>query len=37
MYLHAKDPHEGKYHLFINKRQNTYLKHLTDSKALDDI
>ena len=31
--LHAKDPYEAKYHLLINKRENTGLKYLNESKA----
>ena len=35
MCLYAKDPYEviSKYHLLINKRKSTGLKHLNDSKA----
>ena len=33
IYLFAKDPHEAKYQLLINKRENTGLKYLSDSKA----
>ena len=33
IYLSAKDPYEAKYQLLINKRENTGLKHLNDSKA----
>ena len=33
IYLYAKDPYEAKYQLLINKRGNTGLKHLNDSKA----
>ena len=32
-YLQAKDPHEAKYQLSINKRESTGLKHLNDLKA----
>ena len=31
--LYAKDPFETKYRLLINKRENTGLKYLNDSKA----
>ena len=31
--LYAKDPYEAKYHLLINKRENTGLKYLNESKA----
>ena len=34
MYLYAKDPYEAKYPFLINKRKNTGVKHLNDSKAL---
>ena len=44
IYLYTKDPNEAKYHLLINKRENTGLKYFNDSKAfteylndLDDI
>ena len=44
IYLYTKDPYEAKYHLLINKRENTGLKYFNDSKAfteylndLDDI
>ena len=33
IYLYAKDPYEAKYQLLINKRENTGIKHLNDSKA----
>ena len=33
IYLYAKDPYESKYHLLINKKENTILKRLNDSKA----
>ena len=33
MYLYGKDPYEAKYQFLINKRENTGLKHLNDSKA----
>ena len=33
IYLYAKDPYEAKYQLLINKRRNTGLKYLNDSKA----
>ena len=32
-YSYAKDPHEAKCQLLINKRENTGLKHLNDSKS----
>ena len=32
IYLHAKDPYEAKYQLRINKKENTGLKSLNDSK-----
>ena len=31
--MYAKDPYEAKYQFLINKRENTGLKHLNDSKA----
>ena len=31
--IYAKDPHEAKYQLLINKRESTCLKYLNDSKA----
>ena len=31
--LYAKDLHEAKYQLLINKRESTDLKHSNDSKA----
>ena len=34
IYLYAKDSHEKKYQLLINKRESAGLKHLNDSKAL---
>ena len=44
IYLYTKDPYKAKYHLLINKRENTGLKYFNDSKAfteysndLDDI
>ena len=33
IYLHAIDLNEAKYKLLINKRKNTELKYLNDSKA----
>ena len=36
MYLYGKDPYETKYHLLINKRESTGLKHLNDSKAFTE-
>ena len=33
IYLCAKDPHEAKYQLLINKRQSAGLKYLKNSKA----
>ena len=33
LHLYAKDPLEAKYQFLINKRENTVLKHLNDSKA----
>ena len=33
IYLYAKDPHEAKYQLLINKRESRGLKYLNDSKA----
>ena len=33
IYLYAKDSYEAKYQLLINKRENTGLKYLNDSKA----
>ena len=33
IYLYNKNPYKVKYQLLINKRQNTSLKHLNDSKA----
>ena len=32
-YLYVKDPKESKYYLFINKRENSGLKHFNDSKV----
>ena len=37
IYLYAKNVCEPKYELLINKRENTGLKHLNDSKALEII
>ena len=37
IYLYAKDPYQAKHQLLINKRESTGLKHLNDSKFLDDI
>ena len=37
IYLHAKDPYQAKHQLLINKRKSTGLKHLNDSKFLDDL
>ena len=31
--MYAKDPYEAKYQFLINKRKNTGLKHLNDSKT----
>ena len=33
IYLYAKDSYEAKYQWLINKRENTGLKYLNDSKA----
>ena len=33
IYFYAKDPHEAKYQLLINKRESRGLKYLNDSKA----
>ena len=33
IYLYAKDPYEAMYQFFIDKTQNTGLKHFNDSKA----
>ena len=33
VYLYAKDPYEAKHQFLINKRDNTGLEHLNDSKA----
>ena len=33
IYLYAKDPYEGKYQYFINKREKEGLKHYDDLKA----
>ena len=33
IYLYTKDPYEAKYQFLINKRENTGLKHLNDSKT----
>ena len=33
MYLYTKDPHERKYWLLINKREDVGLKEYNDSKA----
>ena len=33
IYLYAKDQHEAKYPLLINKQKSTDLNYLTDSKA----
>ena len=33
IYLYVKDSYDTKYQLLINKRQNTDLEHLNDSKA----
>ena len=33
IYLHTKDPYEGKYQLLINKRESTGLKHFNYPKA----
>ena len=34
IYLYAKDPYEVKYQFLINKRENTGLKHFSDSEAV---
>ena len=34
IYLYLEHPYEANYQLLINKRENTGLKHLNDSKAL---
>ena len=34
IYLYSKDLYKSKYEFLINKRENTGLKHLNDSKAL---
>ena len=31
--LYAKDPYEAKHQFWINKRENTGVKHFSDSKA----
>ena len=36
VYLYAKDPYEAKYQFLINKRENTGLKHLNNSKAFTE-
>ena len=36
IYLYAKNLREPKYELLINKRENTGLKHLNDSKAFTE-
>ena len=33
IYLHAKDPYEGKYKFLINKRESIGLKHFNDPKT----
>ena len=33
MYLHAKYPHEPKYHYLINKRKKVGLDHFNNPKA----
>ena len=33
IYIYAKDPYEAKYRLLINRRVNTDLKYLNDTKA----
>ena len=33
IYLYVEHPYEANYQLLINKRENTGLKHLNDSKA----
>ena len=35
-YLYVKDPFEAKYQFLINKRKNTGLNHLNDSKAFTE-
>ena len=35
-YLYVKDPFEAKYQFLINKRKNTELNHLNDSKAFTE-
>ena len=32
-YLYAKDPHEAKYQLLINKCEGEGIKHINDSEA----
>ena len=32
--LYAEDPYQAKYQLLVNKRENTCLKYLNNSKAL---
>ena len=34
--FYAKDLHKAKYHLLMNKRKSTGLKHLNDSKAFTE-
>ena len=36
IYLYAKEPQEAKYQCLINKRENTGLKYLNDSKAFTE-
>ena len=32
--MYAKDPHEAKYEILMNKRESVGLKHFNDPKAL---
>ena len=36
IYLYAKDPHEAKYKLAINKREGAGMKHFKDSKTIPE-
>ena len=36
IYLHAKDPHDPKYKLLINKSDQTGLKHVKDPKTITE-
>ena len=36
IYLHAKDPHEAKYQILVNRSGSTVLKHFNDVKVFTE-